>query len=65
MDKDFRRDLEQGRAVSVAPLADALNVSAVGLYGAIRRGELKVTRVGKRIVIPNPVARQLLGLEAA
>ena len=65
MSNDLEVALAEGRAVKVPLLARALGVSRVGLYEAVKRGEVQSTRIGRRVVIPAAVARRLLGLEAA
>jgi hypothetical protein len=63
MNEELKAALAEGRAVNVASLAHALGMSKVGLYAAVKRGEVQSTRIGRRVVIPAHVARRLLGLE--
>jgi predicted DNA-binding transcriptional regulator AlpA len=63
LSKDLTDALAEGRAVNVPPLARALGLSRVGLYAAVKRGEVPSIRIGRRVVIPAAVARRLLGLE--
>jgi excisionase family DNA binding protein len=50
---------------SVAQAAELLGMSGPGVIRAIERGEIKGTRIGRRIVIPTaPIRRMLLVDEA-
>ena len=64
MDKQLKDDLDGQRAIRVAQLAQALNMSLVGVYQAVRRGEIKSIRIGKAIRIPAAEGRRLLGLDS-
>ncbi|ANY78467.1 hypothetical protein BB934_09680 [Microvirga ossetica] len=57
------RALREDRGVKATALAKALGLSRVGIYEAVKRGEIQATRIGRRIVIPAHVARRLLGIE--
>ena len=60
----LKDDLDGQRAIRVAQLAQALNMSLVGVYQAVRRGEIKSIRIGKAIRIPAAEGRRLLGLDS-
>jgi excisionase family DNA binding protein len=62
MNTDFQTALAEGRGVTVEALAHALGVSLIGIQRAVKRGEIPVTRVGRRVIVTAPVARRLLGL---
>lgn len=62
MSKELEIALAEGRAVNIPPLARALGLSRVGLYAAAKRGDFQTTRIGRRVLVPAPVAKQLLGL---
>src|SRR3954463_2598619 len=63
MDQTLKAALASGASVKVPPLAKALNLSANALYIAIRRGDVRATRIGQSVRIPNAEARRLLGLD--
>lgn len=52
----------EGKNLKVPPVADAIGLSANGIYTAIRRGDIASVRVGKAIMIPG---REVLRLLAA
>ncbi len=64
MDPKLQKDLAENRPVKVRPLARAANRSFSHFYGAIKRGEIRVIRVGRSLTVPPDEARRLLGLEA-
>jgi excisionase family DNA binding protein len=63
MDEELLRALRDGGGVKAPALAKALGLSRVGIYEAVKRGEIPATRIGRRIIIPAHVARRLLGLD--
>lgn len=65
MSTALREALAAGQSVKVPTLASALGVSRNGFYEAVKRGEVKVTRLGRRIIIPAQEARRLLQIEEA
>ena len=50
------------KAYSVSEAADVLGVSQWLVREAIRRGEIRCTRIGKRIIIPATAIDQFLSL---
>ena len=50
------------KAYSVSEAADVLGVSQWLVREAIRRGEIRCTRIGKRIIIPAAAIDQFLSL---
>ena len=50
------------KAYSVSEAADVLGVSQWLVREAIRRGEIRCTRIGKRIIIPATAIDQFLAL---
>jgi excisionase family DNA binding protein len=63
MDEDLLKALRDGGGVKAPALAKALGLSRVGIYEAVKRGEIPAIRIGRRIIIPAHVARRLLGLD--
>jgi len=51
--------------LTVEEAATYLGISRSTCYEAIRRGDLKVVRLGGRILVPRSVVRRLLGEEEA
>lgn len=64
MNEAVKAALANGGSVNVPDLASALGLSRNGLYLAVKRDEVKSVRIGRRIVIPAPEARRLLGVSA-
>ncbi len=53
-------NLNNGKAVNLRTLAEALDVAPVTLHREIDRGNLHATRIGRRIIVlPDEVARYL------
>lgn len=50
---------------SVAQAAELLGMSGPGVIRAIERGDIRGTRVGRRIVIPTAQLRKILMLDEA
>jgi len=48
---------------SVAQAAEMLGMSGPGVIRAIERGDIRATRIGKRIIIPTAQLRKILMLE--
>lgn len=65
MDDATRAALEGGAAISIPALAKALGLSRNGAYEAVKRKEIAVTRLGRRIIVPAREARRLLGMDPA
>jgi excisionase family DNA binding protein len=53
--------VEQRLAYSVVSLAQALEVSPATIRGAIGRGDLKATRLGRRVLVLRSDAMEWLG----
>ena len=49
-------------AVPVKDVVEALGLSADSVYAAARNGELRVIRLGRRILVPKTVLLQMLGM---
>lgn len=49
-------------AVPVKEVVEALGLSADSVYAAVRNGELRVIRIGRRILVPKSVLLQMLGM---
>ncbi|MCJ2065894.1 helix-turn-helix domain-containing protein [Methylobacterium sp. J-088] len=52
-------------ACSVAQAAEMLGMSGPGVIRAIERGDIRSTRIGKRIIIPTAQIRRMLMLDDA
>jgi len=57
-------DMTDALAFSPAEAAEALGVSERTLRKLITRGELRVVRVGKRVLVPATVLREMLEPQA-
>lgn len=64
LDSDVREWLSSP-SCSVAQAAKMLGISKPGVINAIERGELRGTRIGRRIVIPTAQLRKMLMVEDA
>ncbi len=51
---------DERRTMDVAEAAEALGVSKVCLYEAIRRGEIKAIRVGRRVLVARATLERIL-----
>ena len=60
---DVRSEVAAGRDVRVRPLAREINLPTATLYSKFSREELVGRRIGRCIIVPNAVARQLLGMD--
>lgn len=63
MDDEIRRAVREGTGSRPANVADALGLSLNGFYEAVKRGDVAVVRVGRRIIVPAREVRRLLGVE--
>ncbi len=50
---------------SVAQAADVLGLSRQGVLNAIHRGDIRATRIGRRIVVPTAPLRKMLMVDDA
>ena len=48
----------------MAEAVKILPMSRNGVYSAVRRGEIKTVRLGKKILVPTGPLRRQLGIEA-
>jgi excisionase family DNA binding protein len=53
-------DPDEVRAYTVAEAAEVLSLSAVHLRRIIKRGEIRVKRVGRRILVPTSAIKEFL-----
>jgi hypothetical protein len=51
-------------AITPSDALKVLPISRNGLYEALRRGEIKSVRLGKKILVPTGPLRRQLGIEA-
>ena len=66
MTEDIRTLLEKpGVTPEEAHAAGLFPLSRIGLYAAIRRGDIQSFRLGRKIVIPTAPLRKKFGLEDA
>jgi Helix-turn-helix domain len=63
LEKDEIRQILERPAITPAD-ALMLPISRNGLYEAIRRGEIKSVKLGKKILVPTGPLRRQLGIEA-
>jgi excisionase family DNA binding protein len=56
---------ELPEVLTIKQVADYLNVGLSTAYGAARRGELPVVRLGRRLLVPKARLEELLGGEIA
>jgi len=56
-------DLLDRAVLSVEEAGALLNVGRTAAYDAVRRGELPVLRVGRRMLVPVPALLRLIGYE--
>lgn len=63
--KSLQEAIEARAGVQGPPLAKALGLSKNGFYAAVKRGEIRSVRIGRRVIIPADEARRLLGWEVA
>lgn len=54
-------DLLSKPTLTVPELAQTLRIGRNGAYAMVRTGQVRVLRVGRRIVIPTAAVRELLG----
>ena len=57
------RKLLQKPTISVENAGRVLDMSRNAAYGAVHRGEIQSTRMGKRFIVPTAPLRRLLGIE--
>jgi excisionase family DNA binding protein len=57
------QDLEDRTTVSVEEAATVLGISRRTAYEAIHRGEIPVLRLGRRMVVPVPKLKKMIGVE--
>ena len=50
--------------ITVADALKVLPISRNGLYEAIRRGDIKTVKLGKKILVPTGPLRRQFGIEA-
>lgn len=60
--ENVRSRVEAGMNVRPGPLAKFAGLSLTALRHAIERGDIKVVRVGRNILIPHQEAAKLLGI---
>ena len=48
------------RTLTVSEAATTLGVAPLTLYGAIRRGEIRAVRIGRRVLVPAAAIEELL-----
>ncbi|MDR7040510.1 hypothetical protein J2X36_005293 [Methylobacterium sp. BE186] len=63
--EDVRSRVAAGMNVRLGPLAKFAGLSPTALRLAVERGDIKVIRLGRNILIPHHEAARLLGMEAA
>jgi excisionase family DNA binding protein len=64
LEKDEIRQILERPAITPADALKVLPISRNGLYEAIRRGEIKSVKLGKKILVPTGPLRRQLGIEA-
>lgn len=64
MNKETAKLLEQP-TITVDEAAKVLGVSRLSAYAAVKRGELDVIRIGKRMVVTTAPLRRRLGVVEA
>lgn len=57
-------DLDGRATCSVKEAAEILGIHSWSAYEAVKRGEIPALHIGKRILVPVPRLRALLGAEA-
>jgi excisionase family DNA binding protein len=55
------QDSGEGQTMTVAELAALLRIGRNQCYEAVKRGEIRAIRIGRRILIPRVPIQQLLG----
>jgi excisionase family DNA binding protein len=55
------QDSGEGQTMTVAELAVLLRIGRNQCYEAVKRGEIRAIRIGRRILIPRVPIQQLLG----
>lgn len=61
---DVRSRIDAGMNVRPGPLAKFAGLSLTSLRHAIERGDIKVVRIGRNILIPHHEAAKLLGIQS-
>lgn len=57
-------DLDGRATCSVKEAAEILGIHSWSAYEAVKRGEIPALHIGKRILVPVPRLRALLGVDA-
>ena len=53
-------ELRERPTISVEEYGDTMDITRGGAYAAVRRGEVQVIRIGRRLLVPTvPLLRQL------
>jgi Helix-turn-helix domain len=64
LEEDEIQQLLARPAITPSDALKVLPISRNGLYEALRRGEIKSVRLGKKILVPTGPLRRQLGIEA-
>ena len=62
-EKDEAAQILARPTITVADALKVLPLSRNGIYEAIRRGDIKTVRVGKKILVPTAPLRRQLGMD--
>lgn len=56
------KDLEGKATITVEEAAELLGLTRTVAYNAVKRGELPSLKIGRRVVVPVPKLKTMLGL---